>query len=1045
MRQRYRTLISVIMSICMVTTLLAVSGVEKVEAASDGTEVVESTYKRIQCHNVDVDYFMAVNEEDTSIPWAATDAEYGLDNTVWVEEEIRSDGEERIVRLKNYATDTYIGVENGELKMMPNDGSNAVEWAVEVKWDDEGAWTGRHDFPWNRYRTLANDDKQYLCTQNLGNSGGKLELVTPDNDSWWSNEWKYVDVKEEDLVTIPGEKASDSKREELNQTILEAEQLIAGEAEEEYRTESLSNFKSVLGLAQRVAASGNYSELTADAQIGAVKEAIASLERAVDSQLYEPGNMAIAGTDTIGDDGEYYLDLQEEFDGDSLNSDIWLDEYLPHWTSDESKSVARYEIRDGKLVLKVDENDGPWSENDGNVVVSGITTYNRNYLHNFSGHNTLYEHPDSVKTDNNFFDGYTTQYGYIEMRAKLHYDGGGGHQALWLVGTQDDTGDWANSKQTAEIDMLETSFYNTYNTWRHCVTGWRDDSFLGYGWNTKEQRIQGDASKEFHTYGMEWTPNALYFYYDGQLMDTVNNAPQYAMGFILSIYVNAGWSYNGGPVDGTKEFEVDYLRVYKPIGGYEGGYVDLTALERLVQKAESESNRQDVYTEESIQHLKDEISVAKACLKAENTTKEDVEKETSNLQTALNQLQEITVHEHTWKTEWSSDEQNHWHVCEGCDEKKDLEAHIPGPEATETTPQTCTVCGYIINPVKELKDVNDLSYAKVKGYTYTGKAIEPAIEVSDGDYKLELGTDYTVAYENNTEVGTANIKVKGIGNYKSEKVLSFNILQKNINAPNMSISDIGTLVYTGKEIKPSITLKHDDKALELGKDYTITYKNNKSMGRASATIEGIGNYKSKKTKTFAIIPKQVLKTKAIVSSYNSITLTWSKLSNVTGYRIYRSTNGKSFSCIVTLKGSDVLRYTDKSLTTGKNYYYKVRAYFDDTNIDKRYYGAMSDIVKEKPLPGKVTIKSVVNSSAKKATLSWSKVTGASGYEIYQSDSKNGTYIRVKTVTSGSTLSFTKANLKVGKTYYYKMRAYKTVDGSKKYGSYSDIKSVKVKK
>lgn len=401
-------------------------------------------------------------------------------------------------------------------------------------------------------------------------------------------------------------------------------------------------------------------------------------------------------------------------------------------------------------------------------------------------------------------------------------------------------------------------------------------------------------------------------------------------------------------------------------------------------------------------------------------------------------------HEHIWKTEWSSDEKNHWHECEDCDEKKDLEAHTPGPEATETTPQTCTVCGYIINPVKELKDVNNLSYAKVKGYTYTGNAIEPAIEVSDGDYKLKLGTDYTVTYENNTEVGTANIKVKGIGNYKSEKTLTFQILQKNINAPNMSISDIGTVVYTGKEIKPSITLKHDDKVLELGKDYTITYKNNKSMGRASATIEGIGNYKSKKTKTFAIIPKQVINPKAVTSSYNSITLTWSKLSNVTGYRIYRSTNGKSFSCIATLKGSDIETYTDKSLTTGKNYYYKVRAYFDDTNIDKRYYGAMSDIVKEKPLPGKVTIKSVVNSSSRKATLSWNKVTGASGYEIYQSDSKNGTYTRVKTVTSGSTLNFTKAKLEVGKTYYYKMRAYTTVDGSKKYGTYSNIKSIKVK-
>ena len=51
---------------------------------------------------------------------------------------------------------------------------------------------------------------------------------------------------------------------------------------------------------------------------------------------------------------------------------------------------------------------------------------------------------------------------------------------------------------------------------------------------------------------------------------------------------------------------------------------------------------------------------------------------------------------HNYKTEWSTDETNHWHECSVCGDKKDVAVHTPGAEATETTSQTCTVCGYVI-------------------------------------------------------------------------------------------------------------------------------------------------------------------------------------------------------------------------------------------------------------------------------------------------------------------------------------------------------------
>ena len=82
---------------------------------------------------------------------------------------------------------------------------------------------------------------------------------------------------------------------------------------------------------------------------------------------------------------------------------------------------------------------------------------------------------------------------------------------------------------------------------------------------------------------------------------------------------------------------------------------------------------------------------------------------------------------HVYKTIWSYDETNHWHECSVCGSKKDEEAHIPGEEATETTHQTCTVCGYVIKAaighVHDYTEKNtDEKYLKTPA-TCTAKAV----------------------------------------------------------------------------------------------------------------------------------------------------------------------------------------------------------------------------------------------------------------------------------------------------------------------------------
>ena len=54
--------------------------------------------------------------------------------------------------------------------------------------------------------------------------------------------------------------------------------------------------------------------------------------------------------------------------------------------------------------------------------------------------------------------------------------------------------------------------------------------------------------------------------------------------------------------------------------------------------------------------------------------------------------------EHKFSEAWTTDANNHWHECTGCGLKQDEAAHEPGPEATDATAQTCTICGYEIAP-----------------------------------------------------------------------------------------------------------------------------------------------------------------------------------------------------------------------------------------------------------------------------------------------------------------------------------------------------------
>ncbi len=145
--------------------------------------------------------------------------------------------------------------------------------------------------------------------------------------------------------------------------------------------------------------------------------------------------------------------------------------------------------------------------------------------------------------------------------------------------------------------------------------------------------------------------------------------------------------------------------------------------------------------------------------------------------------------------------------------------------------------------------------AAVTTRAYTGKAIQPKPKLTFGGKTLKLGTDYTLAYKNNTVVGTATIVVTGKGNFKGTKNVTFKIAQANISSATAAA--ITTRAYTGKAIQPKPKLTFGGKTLKLDTDYTLAYKSNTKAGTATIVVTGKGNFKGTKNVTFKIVAPSV--------------------------------------------------------------------------------------------------------------------------------------------------------------------------------------------
>ena len=350
---------------------------------------------------------------------------------------------------------------------------------------------------------------------------------------------------------------------------------------------------------------------------------------------------------------------------------------------------------------------------------------------------------------------------------------------------------------------------------------------------------------------------------------------------------------------------------------------------------------------------------------------------------------------------------------------------------------------------------------------FNGNAVTPKPAVKYGSDTLQEGTDYILSWENNTKTGTGSVTVTGINNYFSSQSLTFKI---SAPAPTSTPTPKPTATPTPKPTatptpkptatptpKPTATPTPKPTATPTPKPTaTPTPKPTATptpKPTATPTPKPTATPTSKPTATpvpkpsttpapmpsgtpAPVITKLTAPSIKASASWNSCTLRWNRINNARNYILYRKTNSGKYTKIKTLN-ANTTSYKDTKITIGNKYSYVIRA--SKKTSSGYIYSPASKAVTVKPnlLRPSTKLKTLKG----KQTLSWKKISGATGYVIYQKKG-NGSFKKVKTISSKNT-SYTFKTAK-NVTYSYRLVPYRTVNRKVKTGPASAVKTGKAK-
>ena len=221
-----------------------------------------------------------------------------------------------------------------------------------------------------------------------------------------------------------------------------------------------------------------------------------------------------------------------------------------------------------------------------------------------------------------------------------------------------------------------------------------------------------------------------------------------------------------------------------------------------------------------------------------------------------------------------------------------FEGVLSTPDSKPYEPGNKVIKVNVVQPEPEKISIKDAKVSNIADQKYTGKEIKPSFIVTLDGEKLVSGTDYTATYKNNVNVGTATITITGIGEYKGTITKTFKIYKESsdVTKPTTKPEQSKTSLedskvsyeenheYTGEKIEPSVKVVLNDKELNEGKDYKVSYSDNVNVGKGKITITGIGDYEGTINCTFNINAKTKLSLEdADISNIQDVSFTGDEL------------------------------------------------------------------------------------------------------------------------------------------------------------------------
>ena len=402
---------------------------------------------------------------------------------------------------------------------------------------------------------------------------------------------------------------------------------------------------------------------------------------------------------------------------------------------------------------------------------------------------------------------------------------------------------------------------------------------------------------------------------------------------------------------------------------------------------------------------------------------------------------------HTFSTEWKTDADKHWHGCTNCGEKGSEAAHTfewvtdkaATEEATGLKHEECTVCGYKQNENTEIP---------VLTHTHSMVKTEAASATCTEDGNIEYYTCSKCGKLYSDEAGNNEItKAETVDKAAGHKYSDWETVK------DPTCREAGTKTRECEVCGAEETAE----IAATGHNWKDEYTVDKAATYAAAGTESIHCMTCDEVKegTETAIPKLVCRLAGpseasanltsyygSTAGYDDLKITWDKVEGADGYYVrYKAATSSTWKwASPTEKNYKYL----KNLSDGIRYNIRVYPYVKENGVNYRSenYKPLTSVYTLK----KVTVPTVSKMSSGYVKVKWKGISGETGYQIYRATSKNGKYTKVKSVTmSSSSYPYARIKTTKNKTYYYKVRAYKSLGSGKYvYGPFSSVKAYKLK-